>query len=144
MRQTYAAICRNTVMDDFAWEKATLPQRDGGFGLRDPKTIVNTARLASLVNVTDRAVSFGARKGYIDNELEKAISCYVAALGTGVRPDLEPSRELQRTLTQPLHAIAVEWLLRSADEPTRQRFDSLTTPHATAWLSSSSLLRLLS
>ena len=54
MRQAYAAICRATSVTDFEWAHATLPQREGGFGLRDPKTIVDTARVASLVNVTKR------------------------------------------------------------------------------------------
>ena len=122
----------------------TLPQRKGGFGLRDPKTIINAARLASLVNVTERALGFGAAKSFIDNELEKAVANYVSALGTVLRPNLEPSRELQKSLTQPLHALAIDSLMQHADEPTRQRLNSLTTPHATAWLSSSALLQLMS
>ena len=70
----------------------TLPQREGGFGLRDPKVIVNAARLASLVNVTERALSFGATKSFIDNELEKAVGYYVSALGTGLRSGLATCR----------------------------------------------------
>ena len=143
MRLAYAAITRSAEMDAFTWTLVTLPQSDGGFGLRDPKTIVNTARLASLVNVTERAIGFGATKKFIDIELEKAVSNYVAALGTGIRPNLEPSRDLQKILTQPLHAVAIDWLVRNADEPTRQLLNSLTTPHATAWLSSTTLLNIL-
>ena len=126
----------------------TLPQREGGFGLRDLKTVINAARLASLVNFTERALGFGAAKNFIDNEREKAVANYVSALGTVLRPNLEPSRELQlggesRSLTQPLHALAIDSLMQHADEPTRQRLNSLTTPHATAWLSSSALLQLM-
>ena len=47
-------------------------------------------------------------------------------------------------LTEPLHAHAIDWLMRNADEPARQRLNSLTTPHATAWLSSSALWNVLS
>ena len=54
-----------------------------------------------------------------------------------------PSRELQKMLTDPLHGAAVDWIVRNADEPTRQRMNSLTTPHATAWLTSTSLMRIM-
>ena len=68
----------------------------------------------------------------------------MAKLGTGLRPDLRPSRDLQKTLTQPLHAQMKDWLWRNADEPTRQRLNLLKTPHATAWLSCRELLKTLS
>ena len=77
-------------------------------------------------------------------EIEKAIANYVKKLGTGLRPDLLPSRDLQKTLTQPLHALTKDWLWRSADELTTQRLNSLITPHATAWLSCRELLKILS
>ena len=130
MRQAYSTIIQTDV-DDFSWTHATLPQRAGGFGLRDPATIVDAARLASLVNVADRALGFGAAKGHIDTETEKAVANYVSKLGTELRPDLQPSRELQK-------------ILRNADEPARQRLNSLTTPHANAWLSFSALWNVLS
>ena len=128
------------MIDDFEWTHVTMPQREGGFGLRDPKTIVNAARLASLVNVTERTLGFGAAKNFIDNEFEKAIVNCGSALGTVLRPNLEPTCELQKSLTQPL---AIDWLMQHADEPTRQRLNSLTTPHAAAWLSSLALLQLI-
>ena len=53
MRDAYAAISRSATIDNFQWTHVTLPQRGWGLGLRDPKTIVNTARLAWLVNVTE-------------------------------------------------------------------------------------------
>ena len=56
MRTAYAAILRQPAVDDFTWTHATIPQRLGGLGLRDPKTIIDTARVASLVNVTERAL----------------------------------------------------------------------------------------
>ena len=66
-------------------------------------------------------MGFGAVKRYVDNKTEKAISRYLASVGSGIRPELQPSRELQRTLTQPLHALAIQWLMENADEPTKQR-----------------------
>ena len=51
MRAAYASILREHDVDDIHWTQATLPQRKGGYGLRDPRTIVDTARLASLINV---------------------------------------------------------------------------------------------
>ena len=46
-------------VDELFWTHAAQPQK-GGFGLRDPHTIVDIARLASLANVAERALSFGA------------------------------------------------------------------------------------
>ena len=100
-RNAAYAIIRD-VVDDFAWEHATLPH-ERGFGLRDPTTIVDTARLASLINVEERALEFGAAKEYIDSETSNAISCYCYRAAV-FRPKLQPSRELQKMLTQPLHA----------------------------------------
>ena len=39
-------------IDDFKWTHATIPRRR--FGLRDPQTIIQSARLASLTNVSER------------------------------------------------------------------------------------------
>ena len=96
-----------------------------GYATHHPHTITDTAQLASLINVTEHALGFGTAKAHIDKEVEKAVTNYVAALGTGLRPDLQPSREL--TLTQPLHVIAIDRLMRNADEPTKQRLNSLVT-----------------
>ena len=52
--------------------------------------------------MADRALGFGAVKGHIDTETEKAVAKYASKLGTGLRPDLQPSRELQKMLTEPL------------------------------------------
>ena len=104
---------------------------------------MDTARLASLVNVTQRALGFGAAKSHIDMEIEKTSPNYVEILGTGLRADLRPSRDLQKTLTQLLHALTQDWRWRSADELTTQRLNSLITPHATAWLSCRELLKIL-
>ena len=135
-----AAIHSKSIVD-FTWvHGAQRTQKEGGFGMRYHKTIVDTARLASLINVAQRALDFGAAKSHIVIETEKAIVNYVAKLGTGLRPDLRPSRDLQKTLTQPLHAQMKDWLWRNADEPTRQRLNLLKTPHATAWLSCRELL----
>ena len=41
-----------------------------------------------------------------------------------------------------MHAQALDRLMQHADEPTRQRLNFLTTPHATAWLSSLALLKV--
>ena len=91
-----------------------------------------------------RKKKIGTTKSFIDNELKKAVGYYVSALGTGLRPNLEPSRDLQKSLTKPLHALALDWLVKNANESTRQRLNSLTTPHATAWLSSATLLKIIS
>ena len=87
MRHAYAAILRKNI-DDLTWAHATLPQREGGFGLRVPRTTVDTARLVSLVNVSQRALGCGATKSHIDTEAENAIANHVTKLGTGLRPDL--------------------------------------------------------
>ena len=143
MRAAYASILREHEVDDLQWTHATLPQRKGGYGLRDPWSVVDTARLASLVKVSERAETFGASSSYIRQETDKATTNYLRALKVDFIADLVPSRELQKMLTDPLHSAAVDWIVRSADEPTRQRMNSLTTPHATAWLTSTSLMRIM-
>ena len=65
--------------------------------------------MALLVNVTQRALRFGAAKSHIDMEIENVTANYVEKLGTGVRHDLRPSRDLKKTLTQPLHALTKAW-----------------------------------
>ena len=103
MRQVYAAILRQEI-DDFTWAHATLPQRDGGFGLRDPTCIAESARLASLVNVAERALGFGAAKSHIDAETAKAAAIYTARIGTDRCSELHAPSELKKTITQLLHA----------------------------------------
>ena len=100
--------------------------------------------------ITDPAILHGrcssgssARHVSKDRETDKALPCYMAAISSDIRPELQPSRELQRTLTQPLHALAIHWLMTHADEPTQQRLNSLTTPHALAWLSSTSFVSMI-
>ena len=95
------------------------------------------------VSNVERALGFGAAKRHLDSETDKALSYYMAAVGSVVRPELQPSRELQKTLTQPLHCMAIHWLWTNAEEPTRQRLNSLTTPHALAWLASNALTTLI-
>ena len=58
----------------------------------------------------------------------------MTSLGAVIRPELQPSHELQKLLT---HS-------RNADEPTLQHLNSLSTPHATAWLSSPELIKAMS
>ena len=60
----------------------------------------------------------------------------MARLKVVVRPELVPSKDLQNSLTLPVHQIALDGLIRDADEPTCHRFYSLATPHSTAWQSS--------
>ena len=95
-RQTHATLLRSE-MDDCKWTHATLPQRRGGHGLRHPQTVVDTARLESLVNVSERAVGMDADKIHVDRETEKSVSKCMAAVGAFLRPELPPSRELQKT-----------------------------------------------
>ena len=77
----------------------------------------------------ERALGFGPAKDYIDSETSKAISCHMAAVDTVIRPKLQPSCELQKMLTLPLHPNAIHWLMQNADEPTHRRLYSLTTQH---------------
>ena len=63
---------------------------------------------------------------------------------TVIRPELQASKDLQKSLTEPLHQTNMDALLRSADETTKTRLNSLTTPHATAWTTCSLLVAPLS
>ena len=109
----------------------------GGFGLRSPPTIIQSARLASLTNVSELAHSLGASRRYVQNEASKAISAYMAAVQSDIHPQFTPSKNLQRSLTQPLHQAMLASLINSAVEPTKLRLSSLATPHANSWLSAS-------
>ena len=62
----------------------------------------------------------------------------MAVVKADIHPILTLSKELQRTRTQPIHQVTLDRLSRSADEPTKQRLNSLTTPHAMAWLDATS------
>ena len=75
MRAAYASILREHTVDDLRWTHATLPQRKGGYGLRDPSRIVDTARLASLVIVSERAASLGASNSHIRLQTSSQIYC---------------------------------------------------------------------
>ena len=68
-RKAFASLLKADSVEDAIWSHATIPLRMGGLGLRDPITIVSTARLASLVNVSQRAIEMGASQGYIAWEL---------------------------------------------------------------------------
>ena len=73
--------------------------------------VIDAARLASLVNAAERALGFGASKRHVDNETEKAISSHMTAVGSDIRPDLQPSPDRQESLTQPLDALAIHLAL---------------------------------
>ena len=142
-QRAFAAILQHQPLECATWSLATIPQRLGGLGLRDPKAIVESARLASLINVAATALELGAAPQHITWETEKAVALYLTRLQVVVRPELVPSKDLQKLLTLPVHQIALDALIRDADEPTRHRLNSLATPHSTAWLSSSPFIRTL-
>ena len=137
MRSTYASILQVSHIGDSKWADATIPPRMGIFGLRDPRTIVQLTRLASLTNVLELAYSLGASQPHVQAESAKALSAYMTVVQSDICPQLTPSRDLQRLLTQPLHQATLAALVNCADEPTKLRLNSLATPHATAWLSAS-------
>ena len=145
MRNALAAILKGSCeeIDDEAWATAALPLRMGGFGLRDHMAIALCARLAALVNVSDLAVEIGAEEAYLRLELDKAVSLYMSKLDLHVRPDLVPSKELQKQLTVPLHLHTHHHLLQIANPATKARLESLATPHATAWLACTPLFTVL-
>ena len=56
------------------------------------------------------------------------MALYMTRLQVVVRPELVPSKDLQKSLTLPVHQIALDALIRDADEPARHRLNSLATP----------------
>ena len=143
MKRVYAAILDVENFDEAKWIHATLPRRMGGLGLRDPTRVIYTARLASLTNTADLARQLGASDEYTESQTEAAVADYMAAVQTILRPELFPSKDLQKTLTQVLHDQALNRLINISDEPTKQKLNSLTTPHATAWTTISPLVKTL-
>ena len=134
LRAAYAALLQKPAIDDDKWAHATMTRRMGGFGLRDPRAILQSARLASLVNTKERALELGASQRFMTVKTEKADAAYMGVIHTDIHPQLLPLKDLQRLLTQPIHQMVLDRLAQAADEPTKQRLNSLTTPHAIAWL----------
>ena len=143
MKRVYAAILDVENFDEAKWIHATLLRRMGGLGLRDPTRVIHTARLASLTNTADLARQLGALEEYTKLQTEAAVADYMAAVQSILRPELFPSKDLQKTLTQVLHDQALNRLINISDEPTKQKLNSLTTPHATAWTTISPLVKTL-
>ena len=145
MRKTLATILRATPaeLDDETWALVALPMRMGGFGLRDPTVIVHCARLAAAVNLSVLAAEMGANEAFLALEREQAVSLYRKNIELTVRPELQPSRELQKQLTMPLHSRTAHQLLSIAEPTTKACLESLMTPHATAWFACAPLVRVL-
>ena len=142
MRRSLAAIARCSDIDDSKWAHETIPVRVGGLGIRDPVSV--TPCSVGLTCQLIRKSSFSrSRPAYIAEETEKAVAIYMAFLQLTIRPDLQPSKELQNQLTLPFHQQALDKLLPDGDLAARIQFTSLATPHAMAWISTTSLLKLL-
>ena len=62
-----------TPIPEAAWEQALVPIRLGGLGLRSPAKIRNDARLAALVNVSDRVLTLGASPEHLRADFETAL-----------------------------------------------------------------------
>ena len=88
--------------------------RMGGFGC-DAVAIAPCARLATIVNVSETAVEMGASEAHLAWGLEKAVSRCMDYLNLTIRPELTPSKELQKHLTAALRARTSDTLVRSAD-----------------------------
>ena len=73
LRKAFCAVLQTPDVDDATWALATLPLRKGGLGLRDPKTIIQSARLASIINTTERAKGFGADAAHMSWETERPL-----------------------------------------------------------------------
>ena len=74
-------------------------------------SIAQTAQLASLMNIAQKAAEFGASPQFVSH--------YMARVHSVTRPDLAPSKDLQKGLTQPLHQLSLDALLRTANDATR-------------------------
>ena len=61
------------------------------------------ARLAIIVNTTQKAVELGVGDSTLRAELDKAFAAYLTQLDAVIVPDLQPEKCLQAKLTEPLH-----------------------------------------
>ena len=143
-RKSLATVVGCDNVADDKWMHASIPARLGGLGIRDPLVIAPCARLASLVNVAELGITLGASQTYISDETEKAIRTYMERLGTVERPELRPSKDLQKELTQPFYQRMMDRLMREGDPITQLRLNSLSTRHALAWVTAAAVVKTLS
>ena len=81
---------------------------------------------------------------HIDHEIELALRTYLSCVDSVNRPELSPGKDLQSTLTDPIHRRSLDDLNRLCTINTdQQRLQLLTTPHATTWTLNSPLFHLL-
>jgi hypothetical protein len=95
--------------------------------------VQKAARLAALVNIREKALELGADPEHFRVDLDAAMTEMARELETEYLPDLEPSKELQAMLCEPLHRRRLHNLVEAADGDTRLRLASQSTQHANAW-----------
>ena len=119
-----------------AWAHATLPSRMGGLGLQDPCAIRESGRLAALVKAEELALELGADADFYAQALQEASTRFLRRVGAShqLLPKLSASTpNLQKQLTDILHAQRFERLFAAADNFGQVRLSSLAIPHAVAW-----------
>lgn len=115
------------------WQQATLPCRNGGLGLGDPANICHAARLAALVNTTEKAVELGLPLDHARSEIEQALKAFNERWGLhhGVPT---PEKNLQKQLMTSVHEVRRALIMANASADEVERLDSVCTPHAADWL----------
>ena len=141
MRQTLASILEVEEVSDDVWKQAALPLRMGGLGLRDPTWICHAARVANLTNAAEKAMGMGTSPHYLAAELDMAITSYLAQVDSPIRPELEPNKQLQAQLTEPLNNAARDALRSLPDPATHARIEALGCAHSTAWTAQSPFVK---
>ena len=115
------------------WQHASLPVRCGGLGLQDPADSAEAARLASLVNIAELLASLNIPQDAYEAELHQALQ----AFNTRWKLTLTlpaPQKDLQKDLTSLVHQQRRDQLVAAAHGANGERLISLTTAHATDWL----------
>ena len=106
--------------------------------MHDPLPIVESARLAPT-NATVRATERGASQRYTAVELEKAEATYICRPSIRIPTHIVSIEGPAKSAHATPSSNALDGLVQNTDGPTRLRPNSLTTPHAMAWLSSTPL-----
>ena len=132
LRGILGAISDADIPED-AWKQATLPQRLGGLGLRDPVSEATPARMATLLLAKTAALELGADENFVQAAIDRALlalqhELHGLPLTFGVR-----AKELQKQLTDLVHNQKLSDLRAHASHHDATRLASLSSPHALAW-----------
>jgi len=104
LRKVLQQIVKVGDLSTKSWQQAFLPTKLGGLGIRDPLAIARSARLASIINCKAQALRLEAELSYIQAVQSTAEWDLQQVLSIQPLPPLQPSVELQKTLSNVVYS----------------------------------------